>query len=64
MGAAVPHDHRPGAVLALRDHALEAGMAHRMVLRPDRQPFVLRIQRWALRHRHDFSTPSASRRKS
>jgi hypothetical protein len=49
--AAVPELHRAGAILALRDRALEVAVVERMILDLDREPLVVRIERGALGHR-------------
>ena len=51
VGAVVPDDHLARAVLALRDHALEGGVAERVVLRLDREPPLGRVERGPARHR-------------
>ena len=48
--AGVPDDHRPAAIFALGDDALEVDIFERMVLGLDRQPLVGRVERRALRH--------------
>src|SRR5690606_14739187 len=50
-GAAVPHDHVAGTVLARGNRALEATVLDRMVLHVHRQSLVRRIEAWPLRHR-------------
>ena len=49
--AGVPDDHRPAAIFAFGDDALEVDIFERMVLGLDRQPLVGRIERRPLRHR-------------
>ena len=49
--AAVPDDHRAGAVLARRDRAFEAAVGHGMVFDMDRHALLGRIEAWALGHR-------------
>ena len=49
--AGVPDDHRPAAILALGDHALEVDIFERVVLGLDGEPLVGRIERRPLRHR-------------
>ena len=51
VGAAVPDPHRPGAVLALRDVAVELEVLERMVLGAHGEVVALGIGRDALRHR-------------
>ena len=51
VGPAVPHLHRPGAVLALGDRALELEVLERVVLRAHREVVALGVGRDALRHR-------------
>ena len=51
VAAAVPDDHRPRAVLALRDHALEVAPRERVVVNGHREPLVARVHRRALRDR-------------
>ena len=50
VGAAVPDLDRPGAVLALRDLALESGVLERVVLHVDGEVLLARLQRNTLRH--------------
>ena len=49
--AAIPELDGPAAILALRDRALEIAIIQRVILDFDRQPLVVRIERWASRHR-------------
>src|SRR3954447_526092 len=49
--ASIPDDHRPGAVLALRDHALPLEVLERMVLGSHREPLVAGIEGGPLRDR-------------
>ena len=49
--AAIPHDHGAGAVLSLRDHALEAAVAERMVLDVHGHAPHMRIEARALGNR-------------
>jgi hypothetical protein len=49
--AAIPHEHRAAAVLALRDHAFERGVLERMVLGLDRHAAVARDEARTLRNR-------------
>ena len=49
--AAVPDLDRAGAVVALRDLALEAPVLERMILDVDREVLLARLQRNAFRHR-------------
>jgi hypothetical protein len=51
VGAAVPDGHRPGAVLALRDLAVELEVLERVVLRSHRQPVLGRVLGHAARQR-------------
>src|SRR6266540_415846 len=51
VAAGVPHDHGAGAVLALWDHALEAGVIERVVLDRHGQPLLARVGRRTLRDR-------------
>jgi hypothetical protein len=48
---AVPQLHRAAAIFALRDGSLEVSVIERVILYFDREPLVVRIERWALRHR-------------
>ncbi len=48
-GAAVPHRHPPGAVLALRDHPGEGQVLERVVLRAHREPLDALAKGQALR---------------
>ena len=57
-GAGIPDDHRPAAVLALRDHPLEVDVFQRMVLGLHRQPLLLRVERRSLRHRPALQHPA------
>ena len=49
--AAVPRDHRAGAVVARRDHGLEVDVLEWVVLDLDREPLVVGIHRRLLGHR-------------
>ena len=49
--AAVPNDHRPAAVFALRDHALIVEIGERMVFRSNGKPLGSRNEARPLRHR-------------
>ena len=49
--AGVPDDHRPAAIFAFGDDALEVDIFERMVLGLDRQPLVGRVERGPFRHR-------------
>ena len=49
VGPAVPDAHRPGAVVALRDLALELEVLERVVLRAHREVVALGVRRDALR---------------
>src|SRR6516225_9261432 len=51
IGAAIPHDHGAGAVVAGRDHAFEVRILERMVLDVHRETLLLGAHRGALRHR-------------
>ena len=44
VGAVVPDDHLARAVFAPRDHALEGGVAERVILRLDREPPLGRVR--------------------
>ncbi len=46
--AAVPHDHRPGAVVSLRDEPLEVPVLERVILHVDREPLLRGVVRRAL----------------
>ena len=48
---AVPDDHVAGAVLAVRDMALELRVLERVVLGVHREPLLVRIEARAARHR-------------
>ncbi len=48
---AIPHDHRPGAVVPLGDHALEVRVLDRVVLHVDREALHRRVEGGPLRHR-------------
>jgi hypothetical protein len=56
-GSPVPDDHVAGAVLPRRDDALEREVLDRVVLGAHRQPALLRVERWALRHRPAHEHP-------
>ena len=43
-GASVPEHHRPAAIFAFRDRALEGAIGQGMILGPHRQPLVGRIE--------------------
>ena len=58
VGAAVPDLHRPCAVLALRDLAVEVEVLERVVLGADREVVPLRVRRDPLRDR-----PRSQRRR-
>ena len=62
--APVPDDDVAGAVLALRDDALEVEVLDRVVLDVDRHPADLGVERRALRDAQLARTPSISSRKS
>jgi hypothetical protein len=49
--AAVPDDHRAGAVVALRDQPLEIGVLDRVILGFEGAAFVLRVERRPFGHR-------------
>ena len=51
VGAAVPDEHRAGAVLALRDLALELEVLERVVLGVHGEPVLVRVLRHAARKR-------------
>ena len=48
IGAFVPHHHRPGAVLALFEHAFEVAILQGVVGRGHRQALQMRIERRTL----------------
>ena len=48
--AAVPELHGTAAILPLRSGAFEIAVIERRILRFDREPLVMRIERGALRH--------------
>ena len=65
VGAVVPDRHRPGAVLALRDLALEVEVLERVVLGADRPAVLLRVLGDAASGiAQEASAPSRSRRRS
>ena len=49
--AAVPHDHRTGSVIPLRNQSLEIAILQGMILYVDREPFIRSVVRRALGHR-------------
>src|SRR5207244_5962056 len=49
--AAIPQEHGAAAVLALRNHALEVTVLHRVVFGLHRQALVAGVEARALRHR-------------
>ena len=52
--ASIPELYRPATVLASRNGALEIAVIQRMIFYFDRQSFIVRIERWAARHRPRF----------
>ena len=53
-GSDVPHLHRAGAIVAVRDRALERSVIQRMILDLDRQPLDRRVARRRLGHGPGF----------
>ena len=50
VDAAIPQDHRAGAVVSGRDDALEAAVLHRVIFGLDGEALLLRIDRRSARH--------------
>ncbi len=53
-GAVIPQHHRPAAIFLFGNRTLEIAISERVILGPHRQPLVLGIETWPLRHRPAF----------